>query len=64
PQLIKTWKTKSAKDLSLGMFVFFCFGVGLWLVYGIIINDIPILVSNAVTLVLSIMIVYFKLKYK
>lgn len=64
PQVIKTWKSKSAKDLSLGMFVFFCFGVALWLVYGIILKDIPIVISNAVTFVLSMMIVYFKLRYK
>ena len=64
PQVIKTWKSKSAKDLSLGMFVFFCFGVALWLIYGLILHDVPIIAANAVTLVLSLLIVYFKLKYK
>jgi MtN3 and saliva related transmembrane protein len=35
PQVIKTWKSRSAKDLSLSMFSIFCLGVALWLVYGI-----------------------------
>jgi MtN3 and saliva related transmembrane protein len=34
PQVVKTWKSRSAKDLSLGMFSFFCLGVAMWLVYG------------------------------
>jgi MtN3 and saliva related transmembrane protein len=45
PQVIKTWKTKTAKDLSLGMFSFFCFGVLLWLIYGIMMRDIPVIVA-------------------
>jgi MtN3 and saliva related transmembrane protein len=64
PQVIKTWKSKSAKDLSLGMFVFFCLGVTLWLAYGIILSDTPIIVANSATLILSSLILYFKLKYK
>src|SRR5690349_19122042 len=41
PQVIKTWKSGSAKDLSLGMFSFFCLGVLLWLIYGIMERDVP-----------------------
>ncbi|HCZ34870.1 MAG TPA: hypothetical protein DHV26_02980 [Cytophagales bacterium] len=64
PQVIKTWKSGSAKDLSLGMFSFFCFGVLLWLIYGIIIQDIPVIVANMLTLVLASSLLYFKLRFK
>ncbi len=63
PQAIKTWKSRSAKDLSLGMFLIFTSGVALWLTYGIIREDLPIILANIVTLVLSASILYFKLKY-
>jgi MtN3 and saliva related transmembrane protein len=42
PQVIKTWKSRSAKDLSLGMFSLFCTGVALWLAYGFLVRDIPV----------------------
>lgn len=64
PQVIKTWKTKSAGDLSLGMYSIFCTGVLLWLLYGIIIGDIPIIVANVITLILALIILYFKIMYK
>lgn len=53
PQVIKTWKSKSADDLSLGTFGMFCAGVACWLVYGILIEDLPVIAANAVTLVLA-----------
>lgn len=64
PQVVKTWKTKSAKDLSLGMYSIFCTGVILWLIYGIIRADIPIIAANTVTLSLTLMLLYFKLFYR
>lgn len=64
PQVIKTWKTKSAKDLSLGMYSIFCTGVLLWLIYGIMISDLPIILANAVTLILAVSILFFKLTFK
>jgi MtN3 and saliva related transmembrane protein len=64
PQVLKTWKSGSAKDLSLGMFSFFCFGVLLWLIYGIIINDVPVIVANLFTLILASSLLFFKLRYK
>ncbi len=63
PQVIKTWKSKSAKDLSLGMFLIFFIGTALWLTYGIMVNDKPVLIANLVTLLLSGIILFFKLKY-
>ena len=64
PQVIKTWKSGSAKDLSLGMFSFFCLGVLLWLVYGILTKDTPVIAANLATLILASTILYFKLRFK
>lgn len=64
PQVIKTWKSKSAKDLSLGMFSIFCLGVSLWLAYGVLIRDLPIILANGFTLILAGSLLYFKLVYK
>ena len=64
PQVIKTWKSGSAKDLSLGMFSFFCLGVLLWLVYGFMVKDIPVIAANMVTLILASTLLYFKLRFK
>lgn len=64
PQVWKIWKTKSAEDVSLKMFVALCLGVGLWLVYGFIKKDTALLVTNGVTLLLALMILVMKLKYK
>lgn len=64
PQVIKTWRTKSAKDLSLTMFSLFCMGIVLWLTYGWMIQSLPVIISNACTLVLASTILFFKLRYK
>jgi MtN3 and saliva related transmembrane protein len=64
PQVIKTWKTKSTRDVSLGMFVMFCTGVFLWIIYGALIGDLPIVAANIVTLSLASTILFFKLKYR
>ena len=64
PQAVKTWRTKSAKDLSLGMYSIFCTGVILWLTYGILISDLPIILTNLATLVLAMSILYVKLSFK
>jgi len=64
PQAIKTWKTKSTRDVSLGMFITFCTGVLLWIIYGLLIEDLPVLMTNIVTFILASTILWFKLKYK
>jgi len=53
PQVIKTWKAQSAEDLSLSTFSMFCAGVVCWLTYGLLIEDLPVILANAVTLVLA-----------
>tara|TARA_Y100000768_G_scaffold365834_1_gene327449 strand:- start:442 stop:702 length:261 start_codon:yes stop_codon:yes gene_type:complete len=64
PQAIKVYQTKSTKDISLLMFLIFTVGVLSWLIYGFIINDYPVILANAVTLILSLFILLYKIKYK
>jgi MtN3 and saliva related transmembrane protein len=54
PQVIKTWKSKSTKDVSLTMFLIATLGTALWLLYGIMINSFSIIVTNIVVLFFSI----------
>jgi len=63
PQVIKTWKSKSAKDISVLMFSFATISVVLWLIYGILINNWPVIYTNGCVLILSLIMVYFKLKF-
>lgn len=63
PQVIKTWKSRSAKDLSLSMFSIFTIGVGLWLVYGILDQNIPVMAANLITLMLAATLLVFKFRY-
>ena len=63
PQIARTWRTKSADDLSLGMLSVFALGVALWLTYAIAIGSGPILWANAVTLVLSLALIAMRLRF-
>ena len=63
PQLIKILKTKSTKDISLLLFIMAFLGVILWLVYGFLINDIPVMVGNGISLLLVGSVLILKLKY-
>ena len=64
PQAIKTIKTKQTKDLSLGMYLILTIGVLLWLVYGFLVKDIPIIFANAITLLFTGIILILKIKYR
>jgi len=64
PQVIKTWRSRSAKDLSLGMFSLFCLGVAMWLAYGILVQDLPVIAANMLTLMLASTLLFFKLRFK
>jgi MtN3 and saliva related transmembrane protein len=64
PQVVKTWRTKSARDLSVVMFSLFCAGVFLWMIYGIMINELPVILWNVITLVLALVILFFKIRFK
>jgi len=63
PQLAKALKSKSNGDLSWGMVLTFTIGVLLWLIYGIWIDSLPVILANAVTLLLQLGIVSLKIKY-
>lgn len=64
PQLVKVWKTRSTKDISLGMFSIFCSAVFCWSVYGILTNDPPVIYPNVLVFLQALIIVAFKVKYK
>ena len=64
PQVIKNWKTRSAGDLSFGTFGLFTGGLVLWLSYGLLIGNLPIIVSNTVTLVLNAVNLVQMVKYR
>ena len=63
PQLVKTWKTRSTADISLRMFLVLVIGIILWLAYGMLLGDVPLIVANGITLVLAGIILVFKLRY-
>ncbi|MFN8288931.1 MAG: SemiSWEET transporter [Chitinophagaceae bacterium] len=63
PQVIKTWKEKSAKDVSLYMFIIAFLNEIMWLVYGFMINNWVIIATNAVMLVMSSFMILLKMKY-
>jgi len=64
PQAIKVIKTKNTSDLSLSMYSMFAGGVCLWLAYGFLIDSLPIIIANVVTLMLSGTILFMKIRYK
>ena len=63
PQVIKIWRSRSAKDISLPMYVVFTIGVAMWLVYGLLLGAMPIIIANCVTLPLAISVVVMKLRW-
>ncbi|QOG20934.1 MULTISPECIES: SemiSWEET transporter [Bradyrhizobium] len=63
PQAIKVWKTRSTGDISLGMFLVMVLGLALWLIYGLLSGDGPLIASNAVTMLLAGGILVMKLRY-
>ena len=64
PQVIKTWRTKSAEDISMLMFTFATISVVMWLIYGIILKDIPIIYTNSLVLICSLIMLYFKYRFR
>jgi len=63
PQVVQVWRSRSTKDISLPMLVTFIAGITLWLIYGLQVNAAPIYIANAITLILNLTILRFKLKY-
>ena len=63
PQALHILRHKDTRAISLHMYVAFATGVLLWMVFGLLIGNLPIIVSNAVTLGLALAIIAMKLKY-
>ena len=63
PQLYKTWKTKTAEDVSLVMLILFITGLICWIIYGLKINSIPILTANIITFIFNFSILILKITY-
>lgn len=64
PQAIKSIKTKHTKDLSLGMCSMLVIGMFLWLVYGILVKNLPIIIANGISLLFAFTVLVLKIKYK
>ena len=63
PQALHTLKTHDVSGISLAMYASFTVGVALWLVYGLLRGDWPIIIGNAITLGLALVILVLKLRY-
>lgn len=64
PQVLRVVQTKSTKDISLGMFLLMAAGVTLWLIYGLMIMAWPLIFCNGTTILLVLIILYYKVRYK
>jgi len=63
PQVVRAWRTRSTHDISLSMFLLTVFGLLLWFIYGLVLNDWPLIVTDAVSLILAGTVVGLKLRY-
>ncbi len=64
PQLVKTFKTKKAEEISFGMLITLMCGVSLWIYYGTLRSDLPINITNSFSLLLNIILLIFRIKYR
>ena len=60
PQVLRTWRTRRADDISMGMLLLFTTGVALWEIYGLIVGAIPVIAANGVTLVFAVIMIVLK----
>lgn len=63
PQVLKVWRSRSAKDISLGMYAIFAVGVACWVIYGWILSMWPVIIANVVTLALVTVVIALKLRW-
>ena len=64
PQVIRAWRLKETRDLSLAMLLLFALGVCLWAVYGFWIDSLPVIAANLISLVLILTLLGLKLRYR
>ena len=62
PQVVRAWRTGSVEDLSLWMLLAFTTGVGLWTVYGVVTDAVPLIITNGLTFVLAMTLLVLKLR--
>lgn len=63
PQVLRAWTLKETRDLSLAMLLLFAAGIILWTVYGVWTASLPIIIANAVTFLLLVVLLWLKVKY-
>lgn len=63
PQVWRSLKTRDTRGISLGMYAAYTLGIALWLIYGLLIGDLPVMLANAVTLLLAAIVLVLKLRY-
>ncbi len=63
PQILQVYRTKQTRDLSLPTFILLTAGIFLWLIYGILLESLPIILANSITLIGCFYIVIMKIKY-
>jgi MtN3 and saliva related transmembrane protein len=61
PQALHSWRTRDLAGISLPMYTLFTLGVALWLAYGLIIGSLPVILANAITLILAALVLWFKI---
>jgi MtN3 and saliva related transmembrane protein len=64
PQVIRAWKLRETRDLSLAMLLFFAAGVLLWTVYGIWTGSMPVIAANVITFFLILILLWMKIRYQ
>ena len=64
PQVIKVIKSKDTESIALGMYLMQVLGIALWLAHGLVIQDLPLILANSVSFILSGIILVYKIRYK
>jgi MtN3 and saliva related transmembrane protein len=63
PQVVKTWRSRQVQDLSIWQPLLLSVGIALWLIYGMLIVDIPLILANIIPLVCNLLLTVMKLKF-
>lgn len=64
PQVVKTLSTRHARDISIWQPLLLAFGVALWMIYGILIDDLPLILANIIPLLCNVLLTVLKLQYR
>lgn len=64
PQVVKSYRTKSVRDLSLWMIIITLIGTAFWIIYGFLIEGMPVIVMNGIFSVIVLYLLYLKIRYE